>query len=78
MQPPLKFEIRRAQLVSAGICGLKFKAAEYLALFEPRKTNRSNGRKYPQIVFLKLGVVDFPAREFETELQRCADPSSHH
>ena len=25
VQPPLKFEIRRAQLVSAGICGLKFR-----------------------------------------------------
>jgi hypothetical protein len=37
MQPALKFAIRRAQLVSAGICGLKFKVAEYLALFEPRK-----------------------------------------
>jgi hypothetical protein len=30
MQPPLKFEIRRAQLVSAGIYGLKFKAAAHL------------------------------------------------
>jgi hypothetical protein len=25
LAPPLKFEIRRAELVSAGICGLKFK-----------------------------------------------------
>ncbi len=39
MQPPLKFEMRRAQLVCAGICGLKFNASEYLALFEPRKLN---------------------------------------
>jgi hypothetical protein len=37
MQPPLKFEIRGAQLVSAGICGPKFKAAEYLSLFEQEK-----------------------------------------
>jgi len=37
MQPPLKFEFRRAQLVSAGICGLKFKAADYLVLFEQGK-----------------------------------------
>jgi len=33
MQPPLKFEIRSGQLVSAGVSGRKFKAAEYLALF---------------------------------------------
>ena len=25
VQPPLKFDIRRAQLLSAGICGLKFR-----------------------------------------------------
>jgi len=46
MRPPLKFEIRRAQLVSAGICGLKFKAAEYLALSEHRNGYENHGRKY--------------------------------
>jgi len=46
MQPPLKYEIRRTQLVSAGICGLKFKVAEYLALFEHRNGYENHGRKY--------------------------------
>jgi hypothetical protein len=59
LQPPLKFEIRR-QLVSAGVCGLKFNAAEYLALFEPRKTNESNGQKYPQNCLSQIGRCRIP------------------
>jgi len=44
--------------------GLKFKAAEYLALFEQRKQNFmkitvENTRK---ITYLKMGGVEFPAR----------------